>query len=400
MMLKAKALLSVLIWAMCTAAGTGAQESFELYGYLTNYMQGSFRVAEGRFEEPSWGEVLVLRLKGDWKPGETLSVHLEGGSAGRLGNQNQGALLGEELPVEELYVDHAWGLANLGPVDLQFGKIPLAWGTGYVFNPTSRAAGAVLFDVVSEETPGTFALVPSVYVGRVTFTGYVAFQDKSHQKVSLAGAESLNNLPWGVKLQTFMGPFDVSAGLIREVLYVAGEKVSGYERGWYLSLDADGALGAVGVYAEAALKLAPEISFEERLEAAAGLYYNLIRRNGGLRLEVYHQGAGASDPTDYAIERVFALQQQMLAEDYLFASGEVGVMDYVRAGCEGLINLNDGSLVLLSQLIWDAAANLELATGGMVFAGPAGSEFDGRGLLDGEDLTESFSIFARVKLSF
>jgi hypothetical protein len=186
------------------------------------------------------------------------------------------------------------------------------------------------------------------------------------------------------------------------VLVVAGDPDSWYDRGWYLSLDADGALGPVGVYAEAALELPPESAPGESLEAAAGLYYGLVRREGELRLEYYHQGAGASNTAGYddALSRVANLQQQMLAEDYLFAYAEVGLRDYVRAGCGGLVNLNDGSFVLLPELFYDAADNLELALGGMVYAGAEGSEFDGRGLLDGEDLTESFSVYARLKLSF
>jgi hypothetical protein len=393
------AVLAVLA-LVAAASPAGAQESFEVYGYAANLVQAGFRVSGGEMREPDWGDALAVRLKGDWAPGENLSVHLEGSYTAVTGSQNPGSILGAEVPLEALALDHAWGLINLGNADLQFGKIPLAWGTGYVFNPTSRAAGASLLDTVTEETPGTLALVPSLYAGSLTLTGYAAFQDKSHSAVSVADAESFENLPFGVKVQGFLGPFDLSAGLIREVLVVAGESDSWYDRGWYLSLDADGALGPVGVYAEAALKLPPESAPEESLEAAAGLYYTLISREGELRLEYYHQGGGASDTAGYDFEKVLSLQQQMLAEEYLFAYAEVGLWDYVRAACGGLVNLNDGSFVLLPELFYDAADNLELSLGGMVFAGPEGSEFDGRGLLDGEDLTESFSVYTRVKLSF
>jgi len=383
-----------------TPAPAGAQESYELYGYVANLVQAGFRVSGGEIKEPDWGDALALRLKGDWEPGENLSVHLELSYSGIAGNQNPGSLLDVELPVETITLDHAWGLINLGALDLQFGRIPLAWGTGYVFNPTSRAAGASLLDTVTEETPGTLALVPSLYLGSLTLTGYAAFQDKSHRALSVEDAESFENLPFGVKLEAFLGPFDVSAGLIREVLVVEGESDSFYDRGWYVSVDADGALGPVGVYAEAALELPPESAPEESLEATAGLYYSLMRREGELRLEYYHQGGGASDSAGYDFESMLSLQQQMLAEEYLFAYAEVGLWDYVRAACGGLVNLNDGSFVLLPELFYDAADNLELSLGGMVFAGPEGSEFDGRGLLNGEDLTESFSVYARVKLSF
>jgi hypothetical protein len=396
----AAALVTAVLLSTLAPAAAGAQEGFELYGYLTSYTQASFTASADGFQEPAWGGALVGRLKGDWAPGESLSVHLEGSYTALTGIRNPGALLDAELPLESLALDHAWGLINLGNADLQFGKIPLAWGTAYVFNPSSRAAGAGLLDTVSEETPGTLAVVPSLYAGSLTFTGYAAFQDKSHRGVLPPGAESFENLPFGVKLEAFLGPFDVSAGLIREVLVVENDPNPWYDRGWYASLDADGALGPVGVYAEAVLELPPGKAPEESLEAAAGLYYSLVRREGELRLEYYHQGAGATDPGGYDLDRVFTLQQQMLAEDYLFASFDVAVADYLHSGCGGLVNLNDGSFVLLPELYWDAADNLELALGGMVFAGKEGSEFDGRDLPDYDDLTESFSLFARAKLSF
>jgi hypothetical protein len=384
----------------CLTVPAAALEGFDIYGYLTGYTQGSFRVSADGFAEPDWGHALIGRLKGDWAPGESLSVHLEGSYTALTGNQNPGKILDAELPLESLALDHAWGLINLGAVDLQFGRIPLAWGTAYVFNPTSRAAGGSLLDTVTEETPGTLALVPSLYVGSLTLTGYAAFQDKSHQVVYASDAESFRNLPFGVKIEAFLGSFDLSAGLIREVNYVVGESDSAFEQSWYLSADADGALGPLGVYAEAALRLPPESAPEESLEAAAGLYYSLVSREGELRLEYYYQGAGTADSANYDLDRVFTLQQQMLAENYLFASFDVAVADYLHAACGGLVNLNDGSFVLLPELSWDAADNLELALGGMAFAGKEGSEFDGRGLLDGEDLTESFSVYARIKLSF
>ena len=46
-------------------------------------------------------------------------------------------------------------MTNLEKIDIQFGRIPIAWGTGYAFNPTAKTHPVSFLDDLSEETPGT-----------------------------------------------------------------------------------------------------------------------------------------------------------------------------------------------------------------------------------------------------
>jgi len=398
-----------------------ANEAFCLYGYLLNYFQSSFIYNNARFKESTYGDTLLLRLKGDWSPEDRLSFHAEAAYYGRLGNQNPYAFydnLGlstytqDQFPyndfVNEIVIDHAWGLANLGSMDLQFGKIPIAWGSGYVFNPTAKTAPVQFLDQVTEETPGTFGIVPSFYIGnKLTVTGYLAFQDRSHKTYALKEDGELRNLPFGIKVQLITGPFDISAGIIKEVLYTQ----DGFQRSYYLSVDLDGGIQDLGLYAETGVRLPVEhsrLSFkgynlEESLEIAAGCYYTLVALDTDLRLEYYHQGSGESQKSKYNVMKVLYQEQLMLAEDYLFIFFERSFTDYIRASAGSLCNLNDGSFVVYPELAWDVYSNFQFFIGSFLFFGGKGSELNGEHYIEdigNVDLTETFSLYTRLKISF
>lgn len=116
------------------------------------------------------------------------------------------------------------------------------------FNPTSKAAAVPFLDTVSEETPGTLGVVPSVSFldGLLSVQGYVAFQEKSHSTSTLGADGNWANLPFGLKLQGIVGSFDLSTSWIKEVLYLSDEDK--YTRKHYIEVDLVGAIWNFGVY--------------------------------------------------------------------------------------------------------------------------------------------------------
>jgi len=211
----------------------GSDESTGLYGYLINYFQSSLNFRNQQFSRPTFGDALLLRLKGDWRPETNLRFHMEFSYQSNVGNQNP-YLLYERLgiagfsqsnfPLEDfnqrLFFDHVWGMASFGDFDLQFGKFPVAWGKGYVFNPTARVAFPPFLDMVTEDTPGTMALLPSYALSnRFSIEAYLAFQDKTQKKTAYQEDSDISNLPYGIKLNGIAGAFDISLSWIREVLY-------------------------------------------------------------------------------------------------------------------------------------------------------------------------------------
>jgi hypothetical protein len=270
---------------------------------------------------------------------------------------------------------------------------------------------------VADETPGTLAVLPTWSPSDAfRLSAYAAFQDKSHREAVVAADGAFENLPFGVKAQTTIGSFDLSACFIKEVDYVElPPLVSGaYGRSLYAGLDAAGAIWDFGVYAEAALKLpmgADGLSWDpdgfdplEALEVAAGFDYSFSGIGLELRAEYYRQGSGAAGPAGYDPVALLSGERLLQARDYVFARVEKTFADYFTLSASALANLNDGSFVAMAQLLYEAMDNLELKLGGVLPRGPAGSEFEGRydlgalglGLID----VMRSSIYASCKISF
>ncbi|RDG28855.1 hypothetical protein [Oceanispirochaeta sp. M1] len=393
-----------------SAINTGDESPFDLYGYLINY-------AGAELKTGNLGYVLYLRLKGDWNPHENLSFHLETAYTGSLGNQNVWAIYNDygllpfdpaDIPtfdyVQSFDVDHAWARWTAGSFDLQFGKIPIAWGTGYVFNPSSRAHSSAFLDIVREETPGTFAIAPSWAPSWwLSLETYAAFQEKTHKSLVKLSDGHVSNLPWGVRLKTLVGPADLAVGVLREVADYSGEGES--EDGYYVLFDSIVTFLGMGIYTENAFLL-PDAGEKgwtawEALEGVLGVEWPVPGVDVIIRGEYFHQGSGVTDKNAYNIANLFSGRQALLAEDYFFAGVEWGFLTDGRLDLASLINLNDGSAAFIPILSWDFLTDFTVQTGVYLFLGEKDTEYGG------ETVTAAGSIdmtqpqyFIRMKASF
>lgn len=404
------------------------KETFSLYGYVVNFFNANLYADDWRITDSDYGNILYGRLKGDWNPGDNLSFHTELAYQGSVGNQNpyvayesyglgssiyDGPGTAEEETqydypfidfVQTVYVDHLWGSVNLGRFDVQFGKLPIAWGTGYFFNPTSKAATIPFLDTISEETPGTLGVIPSVSFleGFLSIQGYVTFQDKSQATVPVAVDGDWANIPFGVKLKGIVGSFDLSASWLKEVALTQ----NGWSRIHYLGADFAGAIWNFGVYGEAALKMWDESqekpAFEydpvlDLLDVCIGFDYLIPVLDIDTRVEYYHQGSGERDKSNYDFSKQLSGEQLVLAQDYLLFYLERSFLDYFNISTVGFLNTNDGSLGFVPEVSGEPYGNFQVGLGAMLFFGPEGSEFDGE--YAGFDITEP-AVYLRCKLSF
>jgi len=435
---------------------TSYDETFSLYGYLIDYIQSSLDYSNRKFTRPTFGNALLLRLKGDWRPEANLHFHLEFSYISNVGNQNPYVLyekLGvagfsqSDFPLEDyhqrMFFDHVWGMANFGNFDLQFGKFPVAWGTGYVFNPTARVAFPPFLDMVTEDTPGTMAILPSYALSnRFSIEGYLAFQDKTQKKTAFQEDSEVKNLPYGIKLNTIIGSFDLSLSWIKEVLYndldyrpiddilteagmeyvqgivanqmmadllAAGDTATAlemfrqgalaamtadlpahpyYKRSYYTGLDFAGAIWDFGVYGEFAFCI-PRDSNDEKfvlkdykladnLEMCVGFDYLIPGIEIDTRMEYYYQGIGAKSKKDYNLLTVLSGEKLVNARNYSFLFLEKTVQDYHKFSLALFNNLDDGSYALLPGYSYSPYNNFDITVGAFLLGGPRGSEFDGR----------------------
>jgi hypothetical protein len=403
--------------------GSLAEERMSIYGYAVSLASVDFR--ELPADGIELGGIAYLRMKGDFKPQDRLFFHVEASYDARAGYQNpcvvadDAGLLpaGSPTSIDSLRVDQAWGSVNAGAFSLQAGKLPIGWGSAYVFNPTQRASRPTLLDPVMDETPGTLAVLPTWSpCDALRLSGYVAFQDKSHRETVAARDGAIENLPFGLRLQTTIGNFDLSSCLIKEVDYVANPFLgtAAYKRSLFAGLDAAGAIWNFGVYAEAALRLPTgedglsweqgDFNLSDALEVAAGFDYLFSAIELELRAEYYHQGLGTSDSSRYDAMTVLTEERLLQGEDYVFGRVEKTFADYFKLSAGGLSNLNDQGAIAMAELVYEALDNLELKIGATIPWGPSGSEFSGRYDLGPIGLGEidviRASAYASCKLSF
>ena len=431
-------------------------EEFSLYGYLINYFQSSFNYLGDSFSQPQYGDALLLRLKGDWRPENHVRFHLESTYLMNTGNQNPYVLmhrlglnpfLQSDFPFYDFnrlwIIDHAWGLVSLGMLDLQFGQFPLAWGTGYVFNPTARVSFPPFLDMVTEDTPGVLASqLTWTLSDRLALQAYLAFQDRTHKKTAYAEDGQAVNLPYGIKLKTIFGSFDLSACWFREVLYseretrpldqileqtarqylnellfsqtlidllAAGDTAAvihglknaalagmmtgtishpGYRQTCYLGGDLAGAIGNFGVYTELALSIPSQngrpvrnfsgYRIRNHLEAVAGFDYTIDALDLETRGEYFFQGGGVKRKSEYDLLTLFSGERLVMARHYGMLMAERTFRDSHRLTAACFINFNDGSLALLPAYNYQRYDNFELTAGLFFLDGSRGAEFDGR----------------------
>src|SRR6056297_991618 len=393
------------------ATETGFDSGFSAYGYVKSAARlgvGSLSSA-GEYTEGN-GALTTLRLKADWEPEALVSAHVEinfetsrgylnpygfqeaagldalaaaagGQTAARLQAANP-----QDRFHSQLTVDHAWGLFSAGPLDLKLGKLPVAWGTAYAFNPLDRVNSAgELGGSESEETPGSTGIQPSLQMGGpLTLSGYLVYEEKSRSAPAGAAGGNPDNYPFGLKLQGYRGPVDWSLGFVKEVLYLGS--TSDYRRRYYLGGELFTAVGDGGLYAEAVCRMpgengtidfSDEFEWPQPFEVAAGGEYTL---DGGttLRGEYYFHGAGADDKGDYQPLDLLSGELSMLGRHYLFAMAGHTFIDYLEVHLAALANLSDGSWVLLPEVSYALRPNVQLTAAGLLPWGPRGSEMDGR----------------------
>ena len=401
---------SSMVLALAPPDFTGFKtDHLSLYGYILHQLN---------LTQEDLGNIFYFRWKGDWTPGPNLFFHLELENDYRMGNQHP-ASLSTRLPGAtsethpnaseqlNLKIDHLWGMVNLGKLDLQFGKIPLGWGTGYAFNPTARTHPVSFLDDPSEETPGTLGILSSYALNdRTAFQVYLAFEDKTRTQRPEMG--EWDRIPFGIKVQKIWDAFDFSLSLIKEVFY--RPETQNYHQEYYLGGDFAGAVGDFGIYGEAVLNVPRNedgrFDFtghraKDLLEYCVGGDYLFSPADLTLRMEYYHQGRGVTNKTDYDFVKGLSTGQLLQAEDYLLVALEKNFLEYCTFIFGSFINCNDGSFILMPELNYSAADNLEVILGSVVPCGEKDSEFNGTWNVNGREIELlKPTVYVLTKLSF
>ena len=392
--------------------GTGyfGAPAFDLYGGLTT--AGEAQLGEAgdvaRGEDLAVGTATRVRIKADWEPDARILVHAElvGQHLSGVVNpyvyaQVSGLDAGATTDLvaanpqydfaEALYLDQAWAQLRFDQLDLQVGKQPIAWGTGYAFNPTVRTHPMTgLSGFEDEETPGTPAFSAGVPIaGSLAGEGYLAFEDRTHASSTTGREVDPGYLPWGGRVRMLVGNFDLAVGAIQEVVAqgpgTGGTPGAELDRYLHVAAETVGSIGDLGVYAEAAWTMpvwdAPQAGTAnwdalDALESTVGLEY-VFPADVDAKLEYYRRGGGATHPDRYDPSDLLSGLSSVMARDYLFGYLGRTFFSYLDVSVAVLGNLNDASLLLYQQNEYAVSDHGTLSLAVIVPTGSGNQEFGG-----------------------
>jgi len=387
-------------------AGTVFGERAGLYGYVESRAAASF---DGDAAE--YGFSTRLRIKGEWKSSEAITARMEMVYSEQEGSLNSltraldlgiypAVALQAENPQDSFLgrfeVDQAWGVVNLGRFDMSMGKMPIAWGNAWFYNPTDRLGEAAAPESRQAETPGIAAFVPVWYSGGDwAVEGTVVFRQRGIENTALTGSMDFRNIPLGLRVKGYAVGFDFAVSIMREVWYTGlpggydltvdpPEEAEEWERTWYLGFDTIGQIGPFGLYLETSLAAPGEgnrIDFSvpwkpgQNLDLSAGIEY--ASGPWSLKGEYMHYSGGEGSKDDYRPDLLLAGREYFLARNYLFLYVSRTVGDFLEISSAAVVNLDDRSAVLSVEGNYPFLDNFEGTLSFALPSGPEGSEYRG-----------------------
>jgi hypothetical protein len=259
-------------------------------------------------------------------------------------------------------LDRAFVSVQTGRLRIKLGKQPLAWGTGYVWNPTEVIPAKSFVDPGYErdgETALRFELnLPGPRVQAMFLPG----PDLGRSGMVLRLAGNIAGFDWGVTGTRRT----TTAGLtgVERTATMAGGQFKGE-------------LFGPGVWAEGGYWWPDSGSGWYR--ACAGLDYTLGTRTY-LLAEYFRNSPGLAG--EYSLQDWLARaigDRDWLGRDYLFVGLFQPLLGFHQVGLSALANLDDRSLVLVPVLSLGLSDNLDLRFTGLVPVGREDTEFGGPG---------------------
>lgn len=352
-------------WILILGFPRSAQ-ALEVGGYYENDIVGVVKRDGGL----AAGDLSRLRLKIDSKLNPNLAFHLE--------PRYYFLLKSENLPLtgvtglDQLIWDKVYIKTYLPLFSITAGKQRIAWGTGYLWNPTDIFNPFVLsFAVKEEETTNAEALRLEVPLGTASgIDGYVVT------------GRPWESTPRGLRLKGNVGLFDLSASYVDQG-----------NLGHQLGFDTVGEVWGLGVRGEVAFKSAGYT------QTMLGWDYTLD--NGiGLMMEYYFNGQGRKDKNNYDWNGYYAGTISQLGMDYLFFNMNKLIDEITSIKGSIVINLNDYSFLIYPQYTRNMMQNLDVSLEAMILGGQEGSEFNPGSLYDQTGFGGSKLVLVRMIYSF
>ena len=334
-----------------------------------------------------------LRTEASFSPSESIQIQAQLDTEARLGNfiNTIDYHLAQELaPVDALNL--TWqpvdgqdfklsqnlfrAVASFvnGNFEMRLGRQRIAWGTGFIWNPTDQLNPTDPLSFEREEKQGVDALFSSLAIG--DFSGIeMAFApgpDFEHPSLALRLRSKMAQFDFSVlggsfqkRIVTF-SPLDL---IINPTGFQAGER---YYRHFIVGADFAGYLGGAGFRGEFSFTKNQE-NDDDFLQAVLNLDYN-FPGDYYVMAEFYSTGEAANYSFGAGSVDVEGQSTGNSTRRYLAASMSKNVTPLLRFDLYAIVNLTDRSRLFGPGLAFSISDNIDFAFSSYLLGGDAGTE--------------------------
>ncbi len=345
-----------------------AQAQLEVSGYYKNLFVNSRTLGLFAPQQPYYLDLNRLRLTLKGNLGEETAFNVQYNNEVILGSylKTNQFLVQKSLPsdtyfnLDRTYADNTSVYARHGfyrvfldtrvvGMDVRIGRQRIAWGSALFWSPIDIINPFNPTQIEREERVGVDAVtVDWDYndLSRLSLV-YAAHANPVRDTAALRWRTNIARYDWGVTAGRFRN--DTMAGI-----------------------DFAGQLGPVGLRGELTQTSSPVDGQYQRVVLGADYSFpNTL----SFMAELYFNGQGKSDPSDYDFARLLSGEIQSLSRRYVGALVGYDISPIWKLENYYIQNLDDKSQFLFLRLVVSATDNIELAAGTQLFNGRNGSEY-------------------------
>ena len=356
----------VLAASLVLAGASAGAEELKFSGYYKNLLVSSETVAPAGPRYTLDLNRLRLELKGNITEGLAMDLQYD----------NE-VLLGNYLRTRQFVAqknqrpDHYWDLESnygeggswygrhrlyrgnvtlsSGATDVRLGRQRVAWGTGRFWSPVDLLNPINPIALERDERPGVDAALVEHKLGALSRISavYAPATDSS------ASSAALN---WHANARGI--DFSLTAGRFRSERMIGGDVATQW--------------GSAGVRAELTHNERDAGPSHRRAVLAMDYAFpNTLTLSG----ELYYNGAGASDRTEYDFPSLFSGRIQNVGRRYFGAYAGYEITPLLKWVNYAVVNLADRSRFYSPALVYSLRTNVDLTLGAQLFDGSSGSEY-------------------------
>jgi hypothetical protein len=270
-----------------------------------------------------------------------------------------GDTLKPSFRISNAYMSISWN-----KLTMRIGKQPLAWGTGYVWNPTEVIAPKLVYDP-SYRRDGENALKVAYswrYGGGAEAIGLLRGTPDSTMAV---GRIKENVLGFDLAaIGAWLWDTTITPGTTQQRILAGGQFA--------------GEVANIGLWAEGCYNLYEEDSLSHP-EIVAGIDHTFTFRTHVMAEYLYY-GRGFEDVDDYTlagwVERTSGARKTM-GQHLMYVGADQTIISFHSVGLGAIINLTDASGIIIPRLTLSLGDNLDASLYGFISFGDEHSEYGG-----------------------